>query len=74
MEYGLAGEICGVVDASISAIQKVLFGSGLLTPAIQNAASSLLAGTVPSEWKKAWEGCLGCYSILSSSLLSILLD
>jgi dynein heavy chain 2 len=55
MEYELAGEICGVVDASLSALKKVLFGSGLLTPAIQTAATALLAGTVPNDWKKHWE-------------------
>jgi hypothetical protein len=33
----------------------VLFGSGLLTPAIQNAAISLLNGTVPSDWQRLWE-------------------
>jgi dynein heavy chain 2, cytosolic len=35
---------------------KVLFGSGLLTPAIQAAAASLLAGVTPPEWSKRWEG------------------
>lgn len=33
-----------------------MFGSGLLTPAIQNAAASLLAGVTPSEWSVKWEG------------------
>lgn len=56
MEYELAGEICGIVDVSLSSLKKVLFGSGLLTPAIQLAATSLLAGTVPIEWKKYWDG------------------
>ena len=37
-------------------IKQVLFGSGLLTPAIQVAATALLAGTVPGEWSKLWEG------------------
>jgi dynein heavy chain 2 len=56
MEYELAGEICGVVDASLNALKKVLFGSGLLTPVIQLTATSLLSGRVPSEWKKLWDG------------------
>jgi len=55
MEYDLAGEICGIVDTSLSALKKVLFGSGLLTPAIQTIATSLLTGGVPNEWKKHWE-------------------
>jgi dynein heavy chain 2 len=56
MEYELAGEICSVVDASLSGLKKVLFGSGLLTPAIQVAATALLAGTVPQEYKNHWDG------------------
>ncbi len=56
MEYDLAGEICGIVDQSLSALKKVIFGSGLLTPAIQAAATALLASTVPGEWKKQWDG------------------
>lgn len=34
---------------------QVLFGSGLLTPAIQSAATSLLSGVVPSDWRRAWD-------------------
>lgn len=34
----------------------MLFGSGLLTPAIQAAARSLLSSTVPSDWTGRWEG------------------
>lgn len=34
----------------------MLFGSGLLTPSIQTAAASLLAGTTPTEWSSVWEG------------------
>lgn len=34
----------------------MLFGSGLLTPAIQSAAASLLAGSTPIEWSSKWEG------------------
>jgi dynein heavy chain 2 len=56
MEFDLAGEICGIVDNSLSSLKKVLFGSGLLTPAIQTAATNLLNGNVPQEWKKLWDG------------------
>ena len=35
---------------------QVLFGSGLLTPAIQVAATSLLEGTTPVDWTGRWEG------------------
>ena len=40
----------------LSSLKKILFGSGLLTPAIQIAASSLLAGSTPVEWSSRWEG------------------
>jgi dynein heavy chain 2 len=55
MEFTLAGEICSAVDGTLSALKKVLFGSGLLTPQIQAAAMALLAGEVPAEWQKLWE-------------------
>jgi dynein heavy chain 2 len=44
------------VDASLNGLKKVLFGSGLLTPAIQTTAMALLADQVPREWEKRWEG------------------
>ena len=33
----------------------MLFGSGLLTPAIQSAATALLSGAVPADWRRAWD-------------------
>lgn len=56
MEIDLGTDICLLVDASLSALKKVLFGSGLLTPSIQTIAKALLADSVPSEWNKRWEG------------------
>lgn len=32
-----------------------MFGSGLLTPAIQNAATALLSGAVPGDWRRLWD-------------------
>lgn len=55
MEFDLAGDICAEVDSSLNALKKVLFGSGLLTPAIQAVATSLLSGAVPSDWSKLWD-------------------
>ena len=55
METVAAGEICSLVDATMTALKRVLFGTGLLTPAIQTAALSLLAGQIPSEWAASWE-------------------
>jgi dynein heavy chain 2, cytosolic len=56
MENKLASDLCYSVDVLLSSLKKVLFGSGLLTPAIQTAAASLLAGATPSEWSSKWEG------------------
>jgi len=35
MESELSSDVCSLVDSSLSALKKVLFGSGLLTPGIQ---------------------------------------
>ena len=56
MENTFAGSLCNTVDASLAALKKVLFGSGLLTPVIQQVAISLLAGEVPSSWTRKWDG------------------
>ena len=56
LENELSCQMCVVVDHSISALKKVLFGSGLLTPAIQAVAAALLSGSIPQEWNKRWEG------------------
>jgi dynein heavy chain 2 len=45
-----------MVDSALVALKKVLFGSGLLTPAIQLAATALLSDTLPTEWLHKWEG------------------
>ena len=55
-EMGLAYEIVVSVDATIEAIKQVVYGTGLLTPMIQSAATELLAGRVPGGWMKRWEG------------------
>jgi dynein heavy chain 2 len=55
LENELAGELISVVDGTLSSLKKVLFGSGLLTPVIQQSAVSLLAGVVPAEWTKRWD-------------------
>ncbi len=56
MEHDFSGDICVQVDNALHALKKVLFGSGLLTPAIQATATSLLADAVPTAWSKLWEG------------------
>jgi len=56
LEIELGTNVCVVVDTSLSALRKVLFGSGLLTPNIQIIAKALLSDAVPGEWNKRWEG------------------
>jgi dynein heavy chain 2 len=56
MEFDFSGEVCSFVDTALHALKRVLFGSGLLTPAIQTTAVALLADSVPSSWQKLWEG------------------
>ena len=56
MEEKMAWETCCVVNATIDAIQKVVYGTGLLTPAIQADAAALMAGSVPIAWDDRWEG------------------
>ena len=44
MEDAMAVALVSNVDASLQAIKKVLYGTALLTPAIQGIASALIAG------------------------------
>lgn len=52
----LASDIVTSVQATMEAIKKVVYGTGLLTPMIQNTATELLAGQVPRNWARWWEG------------------
>jgi len=56
MEFEQSGELCAAVDASLLALKKVLFGSGLLSPSIQAIAMTLMSDGVPAEWSRRWEG------------------
>merc|ERR1719198_1128712 len=56
MEDAMASQLVASVDGSLQAIKKVLYGTALLTPAIQSIASALLAGKVPAPWAKKWDG------------------
>ena len=55
MESAAAGEVCSAVDGTMTALKRVLFGTGLLTPSVQAAAVSLLAGQIPAEWAVHWD-------------------
>ena len=56
MEDDAAWRTVRAVDAELGMLKKVLYGSGLLTPAIQATASALLAAEVPRQWEARWEG------------------
>lgn len=53
-EYAL--DLVQEVNSSLQALKKVIYGTGLLTPAIQTVAIALLKGAVPAEWSSQWEG------------------
>ena len=56
MECALTTELCSTIDTAIASLNKILYGSGLLTPAIQATAIALLSDRVPSEWLSLWDG------------------
>jgi len=56
MEMVAVKKILGFVNESIGSITKVLKGSEMLTPKIQQEAMSLLKNSVPETWEKQWEG------------------
>jgi dynein heavy chain 2 len=54
METANMLEVLAKVHESIDSIQKVLFGSGILTSKIENEATDLLKGNVPDGWTYLW--------------------
>ncbi|TYZ58493.1 hypothetical protein PybrP1_004198 [[Pythium] brassicae (nom. inval.)] len=56
LENEFARDLVQQVNSALVGLKKVLFGTGLLTPAIQTVAAALLKGAVPSEWSARWEG------------------
>ena len=56
MENEIASAITCMVSASLAQLKKVVYGTLLLTPAIQAVAAALIAGRVPGVWAKKWEG------------------
>ncbi|KAF0686502.1 Aste57867_21689 [Aphanomyces stellatus] len=56
MENAAATDLAGHVNQSLQSLKKVIYGTGLLTPAIQTIAAALLVGQVPAEWSNRWEG------------------
>ncbi|CAN0042899.1 unnamed protein product [Ascophyllum nodosum] len=56
LETESAAELLAVVSASLGALRKVVYGTALLTPAIQATGGALTAGKVPPDWSSSWEG------------------
>ncbi|KAJ1446203.1 dynein heavy chain and region D6 of dynein motor-domain-containing protein [Pelagophyceae sp. CCMP2097] len=56
MENEMAATIAALVDASLAALKRVVYGTALLTPAASQAAVALIGGRVPSAWAKGWQG------------------
>jgi len=56
MELAMAATLVARVNSDLQELQGVLFGTGLLTPSVQEMGSRLMAETVPSPWAKTWEG------------------
>ncbi|KAF4324411.1 hypothetical protein G195_002224 [Phytophthora kernoviae 00238/432] len=56
LENDYALNLTQEVNASLQALKKVIYGTGLLTPAIQAVAKAILKGAVPVEWAAQWEG------------------
>ncbi|KAF1791084.1 P-loop containing nucleoside triphosphate hydrolase [Phytophthora cactorum] len=56
LENDYALDLAQQVNSSLQALKKVIYGTGLLTPAIQTVAKALLKGIVPTEWAAQWEG------------------
>jgi dynein heavy chain 2 len=56
MEYQKAVTIITRANTELMNIKKVVYGTGLLTPAIQETAAFLLRDAVPRKWESLWEG------------------
>ncbi|TMW62553.1 hypothetical protein Poli38472_005171 [Pythium oligandrum] len=56
LENDYAIDLIQQVHQGLQGLKKVIYGTGLLTPAIQTVASALLKGAVPREWSAKWEG------------------
>ncbi|CAM9367763.1 unnamed protein product [Discosporangium mesarthrocarpum] len=56
MEDALATELVTLVGASLAGVKRVVYGTALLTPAIQATGASLMASEVPPDWSRHWEG------------------
>ncbi|GLD99145.1 hypothetical protein PINS_up007863 [Pythium insidiosum] len=56
LENEYAQDLVQQVHQGLQGLKKVIYGTGLLTPAIQQIGAALLQGTVPRPWSARWEG------------------
>ncbi len=56
MENEMGFDLVVYIDGCLNALKKVIFGTGMLTPAIQAMGSALLKGQTPPTWEKRWLG------------------
>lgn len=56
LENEYAIDLTQQIHSALSNLKKVLYGTEMLTPAIQSIATSLLRGVVPPLWSAKWEG------------------
>jgi Dynein heavy chain C-terminal domain len=56
MENAMAAGLVAKVNGDLQELKGVLFGTGLLTPSVQDLGAKLMAESVPSAWSKQWEG------------------
>jgi len=54
MDAAEAARLCEVVAKSLADIQKVVNGTGMSTPEIQQEARFLIRSEVPPKWAKSW--------------------
>ena len=55
-EVSVANGLVRRVDTELNALRRVIYGSALLTPAIQNLARSILSDAIPFAWSDIWDG------------------
>lgn len=70
LEREFASSLVESVDRGLAQVKKVVYGSALLTPHIQELAKALLLGQVPDAWAQTWDE-LGLETNLGSWLRAL---
>mmetsp|Transcript_32467 Transcript_32467/g.100483 ORF Transcript_32467/g.100483 Transcript_32467/m.100483 type:complete len:380 (+) Transcript_32467:1-1140(+) len=56
MEHEASLTVVNLVSSCLATLKKILYGTTLLTPHIQEVAASLLKGAIPASWARQWNG------------------